>query len=321
MLSGCTLVTGSEDPKPELLKPVQDTVQLLEVKRGSIVNELNGVAVLVPRTTTYASFTMDGRVEEVLVKPGDKVRKGDVLIRLDPGTLRSDILNQQVKLENAKLALDNAKLSGDEDTIRIAAMSVDVENLRLTGMTTKLAGLELYAPTDGVVDFVEPGLVPNVSVTGYRELIGIIDPNDLEIKYMTTDSNALNGVELGMEATVSNGSQSWKAKVTQTPRTAPLAINSTQADKNSKTLLLDFVDAPSGVSYGQNVNLSLVISRKDDVVIIPRVALRSYQGRNFVHIQDGDVRREIDVERGDISSTEVEIKKGLREGMKVIVAN
>ncbi|MNI96739.1 hypothetical protein D3C73_1552570 [compost metagenome] len=57
------------------------------------------------------------------------------------------------------------------------------------------------------------------------------------------------------------------------------------------------------------------------MLIIPKVGLRSYMGRDYVQVLEGESRKEIDVEKGIVSSTEVEIRKGLKEGQKVILNN
>jgi hypothetical protein len=54
-------------------------------------------------------------------------------------------------------------------------------------------------------------------------------------------------------------------------------------------------------------------------LIIPRGALRNYQGRDFVLVVDGETRREVDVQRGLATQTEVEIVKGLNEGQQIVV--
>jgi hypothetical protein len=57
------------------------------------------------------------------------------------------------------------------------------------------------------------------------------------------------------------------------------------------------------------------------VLIIPRSGLRTYLGRDYVQTLDGDSRKEVDVEKGIVSSTEVEIRKGLKEGQTIILGN
>jgi hypothetical protein len=46
---------------------------------------------------------------------------------------------------------------------------------------------------------------------------------------------------------------------------------------------------------------------------------RSYQGRQFVQIVNGETRREVDVQVGLVNQTEVEIVSGLSEGQQVVV--
>jgi hypothetical protein len=57
------------------------------------------------------------------------------------------------------------------------------------------------------------------------------------------------------------------------------------------------------------------------VIVLPRSAIRSYMGRNYVQIVEGERRKEVDIEVGLTTPTEVEIVKGLEEGQKVVLNN
>jgi len=67
------------------------------------------------------------------------------------------------------------------------------------------------------------------------------------------------------------------------------------------------------------LGVSVITQRKENAVIIPLAALRSYSGRNYVQVvDDKGNKREVDVELGQQTSTDVEIVKGLTPGQKVV---
>jgi hypothetical protein len=75
------------------------------------------------------------------------------------------------------------------------------------------------------------------------------------------------------------------------------------------------------VAIGASADLSITTERRPDTLVIPRSALRSYLGHEYVQVLEGESRKEIDVEKGIETQTEVEILKGPKEGQKVILNN
>ncbi|WP_409347287.1 efflux RND transporter periplasmic adaptor subunit [Paenibacillus sp. MBLB4367] len=321
LVAGCGLLPAREQAKPELLKPVKDKVELLDVKKGHISSEISGLGVIVPGRTEYVSYTIDGKISAMPVKAGDRVKKGDLLMELDAGTLALDFKKQQLTLENVRAELEKAKAAGAaEGEIKIAVMNVQIEELRLTGMKARQEKLKLHAPIDGIVTFVD-ALRPGNSAVAYREIVGIAEEGAKEVAYTTPlgSSVSLTEAAKGMPVSLTHGGKTYSGIVKQSPTSAPFTLNTTEAERNSRLLLLQFDALPAGAAFGDNVEFKLVLSEKNDVVKIPRVALRSYQGRDFVHIVEGESRKEVDVVKGLVTSTEVEIKKGLTEGQQIVM--
>ena len=64
--------------------------------------------------------------------------------------------------------------------------------------------------------------------------------------------------------------------------------------------------------------MTVVLERKDDVVWLPPQAIRTFEGRKFVVVQEGDAQLRVDVTVGIESEDRVEIEQGLTEGQIVI---
>ncbi len=61
-----------------------------------------------------------------------------------------------------------------------------------------------------------------------------------------------------------------------------------------------------------------MLEQKDGVLWLPPAAIRTFEGRTFVVIQEGAAQRQVDVTLGIESDDRVEIEEGLVEGDVVV---
>ena len=66
------------------------------------------------------------------------------------------------------------------------------------------------------------------------------------------------------------------------------------------------------------MSIEVVLEQKDDVLWLPPQAVRKFEGREFVVVQDGELQRRVDVKVGIESRDRVELEEGLTEGQIVI---
>ena len=65
--------------------------------------------------------------------------------------------------------------------------------------------------------------------------------------------------------------------------------------------------------------INIITQRKENAIVIPPSTLRSIGSRTYVQVVDSNgSKREVDVEVGQQTSTEIEILKGLTPGQKVV---
>lgn len=79
---------------------------------------------------------------------------------------------------------------------------------------------------------------------------------------------------------------------------------------------MDF--AQVAVEAGDLVRVTVVLEQKDGVLWLPPAAIRTFEGRTFVVIQEGAAQRQVDVTLGIESDDRVEIEEGLVEGDVVV---
>ncbi|WP_274364331.1 efflux RND transporter periplasmic adaptor subunit [Paenibacillus thermotolerans] len=319
-LAGCSLLPEEEAAlAPPLIKPREDSVTTAAVKKGTIEKYVRGVGTFESTSIAYHSLKEPGAtVEEVLVKSGDTVRKGDVLIQFKVGDLDLAIQEDELKLKYAEKNLKDAIFSKDQDMIEIRKIELGIAKTKLEKTKKQLESKQLLAEMDGVVIYIE-GLKRNDWVDNGRTLVSVADPSKLRLIYEALNRTALNGVKVGMTAQFDVDGASYTGAVTQTPDSAPTTTNPDLAEKYGRTLYVEPDKLPPNVKMGTLADIRVLTQKRENTLIIPKGALRSYFGRTYVQVLDGETRSEADVEVGIETQTEVEIVNGLKEGQTVIL--
>jgi macrolide-specific efflux system membrane fusion protein len=83
-------------------------------------------------------------------------------------------------------------------------------------------------------------------------------------------------------------------------------------------VLISVDHIPAEVKRGTVASASVILQKKENVVKIPLSFLHTYGDRNYVVVTDEQGKREVDVELGLRTPTEVEIVSGISAGITII---
>jgi multidrug efflux pump subunit AcrA (membrane-fusion protein) len=323
LLSGCSLLPAEEQQlQPPLVKPAQEKFDVVEVKKGTIQTFLKGTANFIATERQSLFFTESGgRVNAVHVNLGQEVKAGDLLIDLITGDLDLQAKLQKLNVEKAQILYQEAKKSGaGASEIRLRQIDLEHEQISQDEIDKQMAKSRLVSPLNGIVTYIGE-IKAGDSVNAYSPLISIDDPSHLQLAYQAVNGKDLYPVQPGMPVTLTYKKQELTGKVLQTPSTAPLSADKTIAERNAVTLILSIDKPPAGISIGESVDFTVPLQKQENVIVLPRAGLRSYLGRDYVQIAEGERRKEVDVEVGLKTATEVEIVRGLEVGQEVILNN
>ncbi len=149
---------------------------------------------------------LEGVAREILIKDGDKVKKGQVLIRLDTEISQANNFALQKNLELNKTILERMKILVDEGAIaeitymEQTAKVVDIENQINTNLV-RIKYQEIKSPTDGIVFELlpkSPGFVAQTS----QPVMKIVPLENLLAK-VEIDSRTIGFVPTGKEVEIS----------------------------------------------------------------------------------------------------------------------
>lgn len=322
LLSGCSLLPQKElNIQPPLVKPAAEKVDAIDVKKETIELKFSGAATVVSSNNVPLFYKQSGRLKKLYVKQGDEVKAGDLIAELDMGDLDLRMNLEKLNLERAEISLHSAKVSGESGTsLRMKEIDLEREQLMMDAMKEQYESAKLIAPISGVISYADV-LSPGDGLNGYTPLVTISDPTQMRIIHTADDAKTLTAIQRDMPVDVTIDNNKYKGIVVQSPSDAPLTGNKDIDERNTRLLYIDVTTKGAKLELGKAAEIKISLQKHDNVIVIPKSGLRTYLGRTYVQVVDGDRRKEIDVQPGITTSTDVEIVKGLEPGMKVVLNN
>lgn len=101
------------------------TLATAVVSRGSIEEMVSATGNVQAERQAVLAFETSGRIAEVLVGVGETVEAGEVLARLDPGSLEWQIARAQASLDTAQARLKQAQTPASEEELASAQAALD----------------------------------------------------------------------------------------------------------------------------------------------------------------------------------------------------
>lgn len=243
---------------------------------------------------------------------------------------------QEVQLAEARLRQAQQAVANHAYAVQIQALQVEQARQQLERLKTgaqieemrlnveRLKGLvndaQIVAPFDGVI--LSISLVEGRAVEGYRPVIVIADPTQLEVSADVPD-RILSQLAEGMPAVaapVSSPGNEIPAQIRRLPY--PYGgggrIGGVGEEDKSTRVSIDMEAAGDMFKLGDLVRVTVVLERKQDVLWLPPQAIRTFEGRRFVVVQEAGGQRRVDVKIGIQGEDRVEILEGLTEGQVVV---
>ncbi len=132
--------------------------ELVQVQKKEIRPAILASGNFVYRQEVQLSSEVIGKVAEVLVKEGDTIEKGQVLLRLDPSSYRAEVAQQeanrrsaQVSIERAQLNLENQQRNADRSRRLVQDKFIDASKYDEAVHQLDLARIDLRASREALL--------------------------------------------------------------------------------------------------------------------------------------------------------------------------
>jgi RND family efflux transporter MFP subunit len=296
------------------------TVELQQIARSEWVP-----GSIIAKQNTQISSRVMAQIERLNVRAGDKVNQGDLLVSLQQDDFKAQLAQSDAQINAIQASLTQAQkqLTRIESIYAQGLVSLsELDNARAnfdslsanliaakqqhTQAKVALGYTRITAPISGVV--VERLVEPGDTVTPGQALIGLYNPQQLQVEFNVRESQAVK-LQLGQRLTI-------KLPALNLTKAATVAEIVPVADSNARSLLirLDF-DASAGVMPGLYAQLALPLANEQGV-LVERNWVHEFGQLNMVYVINSDnaqIERRF-VRLGDMIGTKQHVIAGLNPG-------
>lgn len=324
------------------LQPAQGTERPTTalVIQTNIEFNVNAAGEIAPVEQVSVRPEINGRLEVLPVDLGDRVKKGDLLFKLDDKELQQQRASSLTAIERAKLELGKAErdyqraqelladnlisqelYDNTKTTYELAKNNLDRAQRDLAIIEERLTKTEVRAPFECTVLTRPISVGQAVSGSGGfnsgTEVLTIADLNSMIINAHVNQADVPRlrvgqTVEVAVEAVAG-------LKVTGVvERIAPQATIRNNIKGFSARVLLTNVD--QRVRPGMTANIKIPVASADNVVAVPLAAvfternLETSQQERYVYVQQGDGFEKRTVQIGVTDYFFAEVQSGLQPG-------
>jgi HlyD family secretion protein len=269
-----------------------DTYRFVAVSRGDIKATVSSTGTLNAVTTVSVGTQVSGQVSELLVDYNDRVKKGQLLARIDPTLALQAVTDAQANVEKSQAQalqasrdysrnreLLNAGLVArsayeqTQSTAEVAQAGVKSARIALDRAKQNLSYTNIYAPIDGVVieRNVQQGQTVAASLSAPQLFLIANDLSQMEILAQVGESDIAQ-IKQGQTAEFTVQAltgQTFTGKVKQ------VRLQSTTQDNVVNYTVVVGVENPRGkLLPGMTARVNFLTKSAENVLSVPNAALR-----------------------------------------------
>jgi len=228
------------------------------------------------------------------------------------------VTDAEAALAQAEQDYDQAVADADPDSYNMRLLALDLDQIRLDiqDLEDQIANARLIAPFEGQI--LSLNVQAGDSAVAFDTVGVLADPNALEIT-AELGSEELSQMALNQEAVITlrdRPGETFQGTVRQLPY--PYGGGTVDAGDDD-TAVHVALEGEVDLELGELATVSIVLEEKENVLWLPPAAIRTYQGRDFVVVQNPDgTQQRVDVLLGIITDERIEIVAGLQEGQTIV---
>lgn len=326
-----------------------DPARITKVTRGDLELTIDELGKITPAELVAVRSKVAGQVEKVFVDEGMRVKRGQLLLRLEPRdfqrkvvTARHDVARARAVLRLAKLLLDRREQAikdravsqtdvdtsySDYEQKRIAlaqaqqALHEAQDQLRYSRIVSPMAGTVIQCNIRAG-ETVVPGTMatlderPLLLIANLSTLIAKVELNQIDVAR----------VKLGQKVTLTLDALPGRTYEAIVTRIAPTAILPKGKEVEVFPVTTTLLGADLGnVKPGMIADVKIHLETRKNVLKLRIEAIIKEKGRSYVHrVLRSDTSGKTEIQRVEIQvgvrdAREEEVVSGLAEGAEVLI--
>jgi HlyD family secretion protein len=302
-------------------------VEVMPVKRATIVQKVNGTGKIQPNTEINISADVSAKITRLDVKEGDHVEKGQLLVELDRQKYLAAVQSQEANVRsaqaNARLARDNrdqaervykravelvsrklqsqsdldaAKTTFQTDSSRAQAATDQVQQAigALKQSQDDLSKTTIYAPISGTVADLRKELGEIAIGSQFQEdVIMIIAQLGAMEAVVNVDENDINAIKLGQPAEVTVDAalgEKITGKVSEIASSATVPAAGSTVQKTEFEVKIAITSDTAKLRPGMTASADIVTDTHANAISVPiqSVTVRTPEQLAPKDAKDGD---------------------------------
>lgn len=263
------------------------------------------------------SFETSGKIVAIYFTEGSRVKKGDILAKINDRPLQAQLekLEAQLKMAEGKEFRQRSLL--DKDAISQESydqVQTDVQSLKadINLVKARISETELKAPFDGIIGL--RNLSEGSYATSSTRISHLIKMSPLKIEFSIPEKYA-SEIKIGYPLTfkIDGIDQIFNATV--------YAIDP-KADVDMRTIVLRalYPNKNEELKSGRYAEITLRMSHKENAISIPTEALIPEMEGEKVYVFNGGKAKSIKVVTGLRTESKIQITEGLKFGDTLITS-
>ena len=288
---------------------------------------------------------VNGRIESINVRLGDRVTKGQLIAKMENFDVREQVKQAEASLELAratarqrefdmkaslttferqknlydrqlqtKQTLEDAeaRYNASVAQVDVAKAQVMQTQARLDELKVTLTNTSIISPSDGFIG--KRNLDPGAFAGANTAVVSVVDITSVRMVANLVEKD-FRRVAPGIAAEVTTDvfpGEKFSGKVS---RVAPVFDSATR----TATMEIEVPNPGFRLKPGMYARVQLTVDRRPDALTVPRAAVVDLEGKRGVYlIDDGNVAKFSPVRTGLQDAERVEILEGLNDGQRVI---
>jgi membrane fusion protein, multidrug efflux system len=306
-----------EEKKASVKDEVSVQVVTLTLEPSQLEEKLSLPAAVESFENLWVKSETSGRVIKIMVKEGEMVRKGQVMVELDSRDYTSIL--ERIEANHKLATIEHNRMTELYKRNIAAASEVDKLDAQLKDLDAQMKSAKLAlertkitAPISGRLNEIEAKVGDWMSVD--KQVAQILQIGEVKVTVGIPESDVsavtdLKDADIVIEALDKLKVKGKKYFLSRQPRDLARLYN------------LELVVAnPDGrILPGMFARVELVKKRFENTLAVPLYAVISQNGKNFVYLEINKKAEKREVELGILEGWMIQVKSGLKAGDNVII--